>query len=625
LEITMWPGGSPTAVNGAAGLIIVALIIAGLYVGRDLLIPLALAGLLSLILAPLLRRLTDWGVPRGLAVALVIAAVITALTGGITLAGREVAQLVEDVPRYESTLRDKARFMHSLFGAPGIWQRAAETLRNVEQEVRDPETETKPLKIEVAQNSDWSLAALLNLTRSTLPSIQTAALALLFTIFILLQYGDLRDRTVRLMGTAEIGRSTQALSEAGSDLAQFFLLHASLNAAFGVVVGVALWAIGIPSPGLWGAIAAVMRFVPYIGSLLAAAFPIALAAMVDSCCWRLTETALVFIIGEPIVGQIIEPLLFGSHTSLSPIAVLIGAAFWTLLWGPVGLILAVPLTLAGVAMGQHLPRLEFLRILLGNEPVLAPCERLYRQLLAGDAADAARDFDRRLENGGFVKYLDEVAIPSLRLGSEDRRRGVLGADRLTKLKQTLDDYVSQLRELLDFWYERQQLQARGAPTPHRQPSNAAALVIAGRGILDQAAAELVAEAVRFRLKIPVQCPSLGGLTGIGAFAQADDKDKPDLVLLISVGEVTPMQLDLLLSRISRVFTVSTIILGNWGGRPVPASLRDVDMVRAESAAALIDMVGSLAAERANNPHARFRPRETYRGGNSSEMRQSDRM
>jgi predicted PurR-regulated permease PerM len=184
----MWPGGSPTAVNTAAGLIIVALIIAALCVGRDLLIPLALAGILSFILAPLLRRLTDWGVPRGLAVALLITAIVTALTGGITLAGREVAQLVEEVPRYESTLRDKARFVHSWFGGPGIWQRAAETLRNVEQEVRDPETEAKPLKIEVAQNSARPIALLLDFTRSTLPSLETAGLAVLFTIFILLQY-----------------------------------------------------------------------------------------------------------------------------------------------------------------------------------------------------------------------------------------------------------------------------------------------------------------------------------------------------------------------------------------------------------------------------------------------------
>jgi predicted PurR-regulated permease PerM len=597
VETPMWPGGSPTAVNGAAGLTIVALIIAALYVGRDLLIPLALAGILSFILAPLLRRLTDWGVPRGIAVAIVIAAVVGAITAGATLAGREVALLVEDVPRYESTLRDKGRFMHSLFGTPGIWQRAAETLRNVEQEVRNPETETKPLKIEVAQDSDWPITVLLDFTRSALPSLATAGLALLFTIFILLQYGDLRDRAVRLMGVHEIGRSTQALNEAGSDLAQFFLLQASLNASFGIVVGIALWAIGIPSSGLWGALAAIMRFIPYIGSFLAAAFPIALAAMVDPGWWRLVETAAVFIIGEPVVGQIIEPLLFGSHTRLSPIAVLIGAAFWTLLWGPVGLILAVPLTLAGVVMGQHLPRLEFLRILLGNEPVLAPPERLYRQLLAGEASDAARDVGDRLESSGFVKYLDEVAVPSLRIASGDRRRGVLAADQTADLKQTLDDYVSHVRELLDFKREQRHIEARGASTePAPQSQTASALVIAGRGILDQVAAELVADVIRFRHGIPVQCPSLGGLTGIGAAADAARDGHPEFVVLVSVGEVTPTQLDLLLSRIRRAFIKSTIVLGDWGGRSMTARPRDSEVVPVETTASLVDTIGRLVAD-----------------------------
>jgi hypothetical protein len=132
--------------------------------------------------------------------------------------------------------------------------------------------------------------------------------------------------------------------------------------------------------------------------------------MIDPGWWRLAETAAVFVIGEPFVGQIVEPLLFGSHTRLSPIAVLIGAAFWTLLWGPVCLILAVALTLAGVVIGQHLPRLEFLGILLGNEPVLAPPERLYRQLLAGEVSDAGRDFEQRLENSSFVKSLKSAGF-----------------------------------------------------------------------------------------------------------------------------------------------------------------------------------------------------------------------
>ena len=606
----MWPGGSPSAlINGAAGMTIAALTIAALYVGSDLLIPLALAGILSFILAPLVRRLTDWSVPRGLAVALVMAAVVAALSGSMTLAGRQVAQLVEEVPRYEANLRDKARFVHLLFGGPGILQRAADTLRNVEQEVRDPATESKPLKIEVAQNSDRPLGVLLEYGRSTLPSLETAGLALLFTIFILLQYGDLRDRAVRLMGIGEIGRSTQALNEAGSDLAQFFLLQASLNASFGLLVGLALWAIGIPSAGLWGVIAAFMRFVPYVGAVLAAVFPVALAAMIDPGWWMPVETAAVFLIGEPILGQIIEPIVFGAHTRLSSIAVLIGAAFWTLLWGPVGLILAVPLTLTLVVMGQHIPRLEFLRILLGNEPVLAPPQRLYRQLLAGEAAPAAKDADAWLEENDFVNYLDEAAIPALRIASGDRRRGVLAGDQLAELKPTLDEYISHLRELLDFKREQRHVQARaGAAAAPRQFETATALVIAGRGILDQAAAELVAEAIRVDLGIQAQCPALGGLTGISAVAEAARDGDPDSAVLISVGEVTATQPDLLLNRVEREFTASTLVLANWGGADLPElphHARNGDIVFAETAASLVETVGRLAAERAANPAPRL--------------------
>jgi predicted PurR-regulated permease PerM len=237
-------------------------------------------------------------------------------------------------------------------------------LRRVEQEVRDPETESKPLKIEVAP--DQPLTRLVEYTRSTLPSLLTAALALVITLFMLLQYGELRDRALRLMGAGEIARSTQALNEAGSDLAHFLLLQAGLNASFGLVVGIALWAIGIPTPGLWGTLAAVMRFVPYVGSPLAAALPLALAAMIDSEWGMLIETAVVFLAGDVIVGQFVEPLLFGSYTRLSSIAVVLCAAFWTFLWGPVGLILAVPLTLTIVVIGQHIPHFEFLSVVGGR-------------------------------------------------------------------------------------------------------------------------------------------------------------------------------------------------------------------------------------------------------------------
>ena len=593
----MWPGPSPSAiVNGAAGMIIAALLIVGLYVGRDLLIPLALAGILSFILAPLVRRLDHWGLPHGASVALVVAVLLGALFAGATFVGGQMTQLVEELPRHEANLRNKARLVHlQLLGGSGVWQQAAATIRNIEQEVRDPQAESKPIKIEVAQDSDLPITKIFEYTRSSVPALVTIALALLLTIFMLLQYRDLRDRAVRLMGTAEIGRSTQAFDEAGSDLAHFLLLQSSLNASFGIFVGVALWAIGVPSPVLWGAIAAVMRFVPYVGVFVAAAPPIALAAMIDPGWWMVLETTAVFVLGEPLVGQIVEPLLFGSQTRLTPLAVLLGTAFWTLLWGPVGLVLAVPLTLSVVVMGQHIPRLEFLRILLGNEPVLKPREQLYHQLLAGEAAQAAKEADRRIGERSFESYLDEVAIPSLRIASDDQKRNVLGREQLNEFNETIAEYIELVKESLDF--EREQ-QAAAAAKPDATRRTATALVLAGRGRLDLAAAELIADAIRLDLGILTLCPSLGGLTGINAAAEASPDEHPDIVVLVSVGAVTSAQLCLLLRRLKRTFPQSQVVLGYWAERDETLQRdSEVDGVRhADSVAALIDLVGRIADE-----------------------------
>lgn len=607
----MWPAGSPNAVvNGASRLIIAALIIAALYSGRELLIPLALAGIMSFVLFPPVRRLTHWGVPQPVAVAIVMSGVVAGLLGSMTLAGREVAQLVEEVPRYETNLRAKALYVHSLFGGTGIWQRAIGTLRNVEQEVRDPGTESAPIKVEVAQ--DQPIAMLFAYTKSTLPAIVTAGLVLVVTVFILLQYGDLRDRAVRLMGGGEIGRSTQALNDAGYDLAHFLLLQAAVNASFGAVVGLALWLAGIPSPVLWGVIAAFMRFVPYVGSALAAVIPLALAAMIDSGWGMLFETAALFLLGDLAVGQFIEPMVFGAHTRLSPIAVLLSAVFWTLLWGPVGLILAVPLTLTLVVMGQHVPHLDFLRILLGNEPVLAPPEKLYRQLLAGDTAEAAKNAEDWLRKKGLVKYLDEATIPALHIASNDQRRGVLAKEQADEFSDTLAEYIAYVRELLETKDERQGVQGRTQErTRQRTPPRSdpavpaarpvSAVIIAARGAIDQAAAELVADAVRRHLGMPAQCPELGGLTGISAAAASMADAAPEIVVIISAGAVTAVQLDLLLRRTKRVFPQSAIAAAYWGSMELPGRRGDEHpdaIAVADTVESLLALLGRTADERA---------------------------
>jgi predicted PurR-regulated permease PerM len=552
-----------------------------------------------------LRRLEGWGIPNGLAVATVIPLLLGVLFGGATIAGREMGQLLEALPKHEANLRDKARFLHFELGAPGIWQRAAATLRSVEQEITDPQENGRPLQVQVAQNSESPLFVFFDYTRRSVPSLLTAALALLLTVFVLLQYRDLRDRAVRLMGTSQIGRSTQAFDDAGSDLGHYLLLQASVNIGFGVFVGLALWMIGIPSPALWGAMTAILRFVPYVGVFVSAAFPMALAAMIDAGWWKLFEVAAVFVIGDPLLGQILEPLLFGSQTRLSPLAILLAIAFWTLLWGPVGLVLAVPLTLAIVVMGQHLPRLEFLRVLLGNEPALEPHEQLYHQLLAGEADMAAKDADRWIGEHSLVSYLDDVVIPAFRIASRDQGCAVLGREQSQELDEHIADYVGLVKEAIEYRSEPEATLAAseatgGSSKPEAEPI-ATALVLAGRGSLDLAASQLIAEAIRVERGINTQCPSLGGLTGISAAAEAEPDERPDVVALVSVGTVTRAQLDILLRRLRRSFPRSHIIVAHWdehgdAGRPFAES----DGMRyAQSISTLVDLVGREAHERSS--------------------------
>ena len=245
---------------------------------------------------------------------------------------------------------------------------------------------------------------------------------------------------------------------------------------------------------------------------------------------------------------------------------LLGVAFWTLLWGPVGLVLAVPLTLAVVVMGQHVPRLEFLRVLLGNEPVLEPHEHLYHQLLAGGAIPAAKEADRWIGEQSFENYLDNVAIPAFRVASDDQRRAVLGRDQINELNETIAEYIKLVKESLE--YKREQQTAKIAADPDATRRAATALVLAGRGSLDLAASQLIADAIRLDLGVAARCPSLGGLTEFSAAAEAEPDTPPDVVALISVGAVTPAQLDILLHRLRWTFPEFSNrhrVLGAWGG------------------------------------------------------------
>jgi predicted PurR-regulated permease PerM len=437
---------------------VAALIIAGLYFGREIFVPVALAVLLSFVLAPFVSRLQSLRLPR---VAAVLAVVILGFAIIFSLGGLMVSQasrLAEALPGYEQTLRNKIESLRGLTGGgTGTLERASKVLKELKTELQNseagsppsatilqPSADNKPIPVEVRQPDPGALNTLVAIIAPLVSPLTTTGIVVIFVIFILLQRQDLRNRFVRLAGSADIQRTTAALDDAGGRLSKLFLTQIAFNAAFGAAIGIGLQLIGVPSAPLWGLIAMILRFVPYIGALISAIFPLILSAAVGSGWEMLLLTAALFVVLELFAGQVLEPLIFGHSSGLSPIAIIVSASFWTWLWGPVGLVLATPLTVCLVVVGRHVDRLQFLDIMLGDQPALSPSQLLYQRLLAGDPIEAAEQAREFLKTASMEDYYDSILTDGLGLAAADSRLGHLNGERLDRITVTVSELVDDL-------------------------------------------------------------------------------------------------------------------------------------------------------------------------------------
>jgi predicted PurR-regulated permease PerM len=430
----------------AQGLVVSTLIIAFLYIGREILEPLVIAALLAFILSPLIRRLRQWGVWRVPSVVITVIFALGVLAALGTIIAFQVAQLAQDLPTYETNLRSKIRALGAGKMTSGAMDRASGALKDLQEELSKAGAEgtrpaQKPMLVEVHQPEPRGLESIANLVRPLLSPLAITALVALFLIFILLQREDIRDRFLRLAGTADLQRSTAALDDAASRLSRFFLMQTILNAGFGIFIAAGLWLIGVPNAVLWGIFAGILRFVPYIGGIIAAVFPIALAAAVDPGWTMVIATAGLFLLAEPIAAQVIEPLLYGQHTGLSPVAIVVSTLFWTLLWGPIGLLLATPLTVCLVVLGTHVEALEFIEVLLGDEPALEPEEKFYQRLLAGDDTEAADMAEKELSKQRLATYYDTIPMRALALAQTDAALGKLSHEKQLEVCDTIEEVV----------------------------------------------------------------------------------------------------------------------------------------------------------------------------------------
>jgi hypothetical protein len=332
-------------------------------------------------------------------------------------------------------------------------------------------------------------------------------------VFILLQKEDLRDRMIRLFGSADLHRTTSAIDDAAKRLSRYFLAQLGLNSAFGVIIGIGLFWIGVPNSILWGILSGLLRFVTYIGSFIFAGLPIALATAVEPGWSMAIWTAVLYIVVELSVSQGVEPILYGHSTGLSPFAVVVSAIFWSWLWGSIGLVLSMPLTLCLVVLGRHVDRLEFLDILLGDRPPLTPVESFYQRILAGDADEAQSHAELLLNERSLSSYYDEVALKGLQLAANDAERGVIGYRQLEQVGNTINGLIRELAEYDDRDPPSDDAQPAVMPKDQREMSKAdppetvsnspdlsapwqaptPVLCLAGKGPLDESAAAMLAQ------------------------------------------------------------------------------------------------------------------------------------
>ena len=417
----------PTARQSATTFVVIAGVIAALHFAADVLIPIALALLLAFLLAPLVDRIQRAGANRATSVVLTTLVAFTVL-GAVTYGvAHQFLGLVESLPAYRENLVHKIK--RSPTPAANSLERGVETVKELTEELgkASPGKPGGPeiTKVQLVEPPPNIMQVVRGLFGPLIGPASTAAVVIVFTIFMLLQREDLRDRLVRLLGARQMHATVAALDDAAQRVSRYLLMQALINGLQGCLVGIGLYVLGVPNALLWGALTIVLRFVPYLGPALAAAGPIVLSiAVFPGWVEPLAVIGLIVTL-ELITNNVLEPRLYGSSVGVSAFALLVAAVFWTWLWGIAGLFLATPLTVCLVVMGKYIPQLEFLGVLLGDQPVLELRERYYQRLLANDEEEAQELLEEALKDSSLLELCDRVVLPALRFIEQDHERGAI--------------------------------------------------------------------------------------------------------------------------------------------------------------------------------------------------------
>jgi len=573
-----------------AGVAVGTLVIAALYFGQEVLIPITLAVMLSFVLSPVVNFLQRFRLWRAPAVILTVLAALGVLGLAGTLIGSQAASLTANAPQYAKTIEAKVEGVQGFAltrmasvtkalggGKPRNVRGAAPTLNSGAGAASG---QRRPIPVEVVQESTSPFTIAKTVVEPILGPLETTIIVLIVAIFVLMQKEDLRDRFIRVFGSSDLHRTTRALDDAGQRLSKYFLSQLAVNTCFGFVIGLGLWLIGVPSPAMWGVMAGLLRFVPYIGSLLAAVAPAALGAAVDPGWGMTLEVVVLFAVVEPVTGYVVEPLLYGHSTGLSPVSVIVSAIFWTWLWGPIGLIMSTPLTLCLVVMGRHVKSLEFFDVLLGDRPALTPVESFYQRILANNPDEALAQAEALLADRSLTDYYDGVVLEGLKLAVEDEVRGTIDKAGAVRMTRSMLSVIDDLRP--------------PAGAEQTLPSTPNVLCVAGHGAFDDAVTAMLVQLLNHRGLEAKRIPNAAVSRETVATLDVTGID----VIAISYLEVTgtPAQLRYLVRRLRGHAPEARIVVGLWPQDEAALSNADIQrMLGADCyAGSLADAVEQIA-------------------------------
>jgi predicted PurR-regulated permease PerM len=438
--------------------------IAALYFAREVLIPLAFALILTFVLSPVVKLLQRSRIGRAPSVAVTVVVTVAAAVCVGWIIAIQLVDVAKELPKYRQNIDAKMQALRIPTKGPlGL---AANSLKEIARELSNPEASSPdpvpaaqnrkpgpappspgvPLPVQIVQQPEDGLDYLRELAEPVLRPLGLTGLILIFTVFMLVKRFDLRQRFFRLVGLGQINIMTQALDDAAQRVSRYLLMQVLVNAGFGTLFGLGLYWIGVPNPALWGVVAGLMRIVPYVGTLVAASLPIALSLAAFGSWLPPLLVFLLFACLEVIIANFVEPWLYGANTGISSLALLVAAVFWTVLWGPAGLILSTPLTVCVVVLGRFVPQLSFLHILLGDEVVLGAEAQIYQRLLSMDQPEARAIVDRLLKEKPLVDLYDSVLIPVLSLAEQDRHKGAIDTTREEFLFLSFNELITELSE-----------------------------------------------------------------------------------------------------------------------------------------------------------------------------------